>query len=270
MSQADGHYNADKFFNSNAAYHKHKMHFDSCLELFRFSEDSKEELSRHKIFTAEQRACALIFVRSQSLLISMLKLCNEGNLEDSGILLRSLFELYVDMKYIIKTKSGRRFLNFDIIYRYIVFTESMRRDPNNPKMKTFEFCDYMKNLTGEFNKIKDEYISKKGKLSFYWSKHDLSRKSNLVGEDISYEYLIRKYSAVAHCNAFGMRRLFKEDENGFEFYSGPTLEGLDEILFHCENLYGRILTELFGVLEAPVPENLKKYIKTSDNDPESA
>jgi hypothetical protein len=270
VSSADEYYLPSKFYISNVAYHKHKGHFDSCLGLFRYSEDLKDELSKYKIFTNEQRACSLIFVRCQSLLISILKLCNEGNLEDAGILLRSLFEHYVDMKYIIKTECGKRFYNFAIIYRYDFYIKYLTRCPNNPEIKTAEFKEFMDRLTKKFELIKDEYIDKNGKIPQNWAKHDLRCKAEKVGEDLAYEYIIKKYSTVTHCNIVGMKRLFREDESGFEFYSGPTIEGLDEILVLGENIYGNTLTELFGVLGAPLPERLKKFVESNAHGLESA
>ena len=133
-----------KFFSINIAYHEHKEKFDSTLELLNESEILKGIVTGTKYSLDEkeantQVACGLIFVRCQQLVISILRVCNEGNVEDAGILLRALFEHYIQMKHIKKENNGTLFLNFRWVSEKRYFDTYERNFPDDDLISRDEF-----------------------------------------------------------------------------------------------------------------------------------
>jgi hypothetical protein len=257
-------YKPDNFFIKNIAYDKHKTKFDHVLALFNESEDLKEEISEKKIkiSTDEQNACSLIFERSQQLIISILRLSNEGNVEDSGILLRSLFENYVQMKYIIFKKLGREFMLYIgvAMKNYVDMLEDNFLDKDFIKSK--EFGIYKEKIYANYNYVKNNFLTKKGKISDRWHKSNLRKLSADINEEKNYDFISKTYSAYVHCDIGGMENFMKIDNNVTVFDNSPSTEGIDIILNGASEFFGKIVVEWAALLcVSEFPDIFKKFIK---------
>ncbi|OGC91693.1 MAG: hypothetical protein A2W25_06825 [candidate division Zixibacteria bacterium RBG_16_53_22] len=260
---------SSNFFISNVAYHEHKAKFDYALELFNESEALKEIVSGVKISFEEteantQVACGLIFVRCQQLTISILRLCNEGNVEDAGILVRALFEHYLQLKHIKKENNGTLFLNFRWISEKRYFDTYERNFPNSDLIISEEFRNFKVRYNTFFERIKKDYLDKNGKPRRHWYKGDLASIARDVNENITYDFIMQINSPFVHCDVSGMERFISGDDKGTIFECSPTTKSLDMILDFTSGFFGRIVTEWATAFKADIPDTFKKYlIKTT-------
>jgi hypothetical protein len=261
-------YTPIKFFTSNVAYHEFKEKFDSTLQLFYDSENLKEVVSGRKISLDDneantQVACALIFVRCQQLLISILRLCNEGNMEDAGILLRSLFEHYLQLKHLKRENNGTLFLNFRWVSEKRYFDTYERNYPDSDLIKSEEFKNYQVRYNALFEQVKNDYLDKKGKPRRHWYKGDLAAIAKDLNESITYDFIMQINSPFIHCDVSGMKRFISGDDKETIFDCSPTTKSLDMILDFTSGLFGRIVTEWATAFKADIPDAFKKYLRNN-------
>jgi hypothetical protein len=269
MEQPIDYYTSPNFFINNVAYQKQKDRFDYNLYLFNESENLKKKLSGLKISTDKQMAdvqvaCGLIFVRCQQLLISILRLCNEGNVEDAGILLRTLFENYIQMKFIIKNDSGSLFLGYNLIKRKRFIDLVEENDPKAEILKSDDYREFKVKLDKQFNEIKHDYMDRKGEIRQRWCKENLRDIAKDVGSEKIYLFITQTNSPYVHCDSSGMLRFMNGDENETVFDGSPTTEFLDMILDGTSEFFGKVATELAGIFKVDIPESLEKFLKKNN------
>lgn len=254
-------YSPHKFFINNAAYIKHQREFDYLLVLFNESEIVKQRISGLKMFSAEQKACSLIFLKSQHMAISILRLCNEGIAENAAILLRSLYENYIQMKFIIKSDLGRQFLNYRIaaLKRYFDLYEKNFPASN---LITPEYLSFKKKLDDKFETIKGDYVRDDGRIRERWSNIGIKGMAKAVDETLSYDYMMSIYSAFVHCDVTGMMHYVVESEDRITFDNSPTPNKVDEVLKLAGEYFGRIATEWMGIFNTEVPAAFLRFLKT--------
>jgi hypothetical protein len=262
-------YLPSKFFTSNQAYHTYKNKFDSVLLLFNESENLKDLISGSKISLDEieadmQVSCGLIFVRSQQLIISILRLCNEGNAEDAEILVRVLFEHYIQMKYIKLKRNGALFLNYRWVAEKRYYDTLEKYIPNDRIFSNNEFKEFRNSLNTKYDQFKQDYINEKGKPRLHWYKGNLASIAKEVNENISYDMIMQISSRYIHCDISGMRRFISGDGEQTVFEASPTTKDLGRILDSTSDIYGRIAIEFAATYKIEIPEAFRKYLKKSD------
>jgi hypothetical protein len=261
-------YTPVKFFTSNAAYHEFKEKFDSALQLLNESENLKIVVSKGKYSLDEneantQVACGLIFVRCQQLMVSILRLCNEGNVEDGGILLRSLFEHYIQMKHIKKENNGTLFLNFRWVSEKRYFDTYERNFPNEGLINSEDYKNHKIKYNKEFEQIKKDYLNNKGKPRRQWYKGDLASIARGLKEKITYDFIMQINSPFVHCDVSGMERFISGDDKETIIECSPTTKSLDMILDFTSGFFGRIAVEWATAFKADIPDAFMKYLSKS-------
>lgn len=254
-------YKPENFFKQNTAYYKFKDSFDSLLNLFNESEELKDTITGMTIQNEEQTACSLIFAQSQETIISILLLCNEGNRSDAGILLRSLYEYYIQCKYIILNKQGIPFLN----YIWVGFKKFQdMSDENIVQMNirgSKEFERITQYINSQYENIKQEYLTKSGNIRNRWSKLSLRDMAKTIGEEKSYKQIMNTYSPYVHCDVVGMIDMMIPGEKNTGFDNSPKIEGIDSILKISYAFFGRIVTELALSYKIQIPKLLSQFIE---------
>jgi len=270
-------YKPENFFIKNQAYQNYKDKFDHILMLFNRSEDLKKELSKVKLTSNEHFACSLIFLRSQEFIISILKLCNEGNAEDARIITRSLFEHYVHFKFIKKKNLGGKFIRFYWVRIKSFLEDYEHESPNSSLSGTREYMDFKANVFYHYSKVKNDYkrggswfrkIVLKIKRQYFrqnWSPKKLSKMAKIVKDKKIRKFVMTNYSSYVHCDIFGMSKFIKEYGENIIFDNSPKPENMDDILGLTSAFFGGIvahLTELFGL---KVVEDFEPYLPGTDN-----
>jgi hypothetical protein len=270
-------YNSSKFFNNNSAYGGYKRQFDHNLMLFNESEEFKDILSKVSLENWEQIACSLIFLRSQEFMISILKLCNEGNLEDARIITRSLFEHYIHLKYIKKKKHGRKFIAFYWIGIKAFLDDYENKYPDN-FTNTIEFKSFKDTALKNYEDIKINYAYRGHKLLKWinillrrynirrnWSSVRLSIMAKKVKDKKIHDFVMKNYSANVHCDIFGMSRFIKEFDEKIIFDNSPKSENMDDILGLSAEFFGGIVAHLAELYKTDIPIEFRQYLVNTDD-----
>ncbi len=272
-------YKPENFYDTkNIAYSEFKLEFDRALQIFIESDKLKEKIKKY--FNNEQYASMLIFAASQNLFISILKLCNEGIADVAGILLRSLFEDYVQIKYIKKKKLGSLFINFLWI--------SLKRELDRSEMhisntQFVEGSAYQANkalINEQYIKYKDDYTKKNRKwnkvrtwfnpkeiIQYNWSGKNLLKMAKNVGERASYNTIMPFHSKFVHCDPYGLMGFLKGGGNSTIIENSASTEGIELTLNVSIEIYSRIAIEMASSFDMPIPDLFRQFIshKQTDN-----
>lgn len=219
-----------QFFIQNEAYMEHKEKFDCSLAILKASEDLKGVLSGKRIDNAEQDAISRIFLKSQVLFSAIVKSCNEGTIEISKILLRSLFENYVNSRFILQHEFGEKFLDYRVAAAKKYCDSYEVKFPHDPHLSTEEYKVFKKKLDEDFRKVKHLYADKNGRILKSWSRYHLRAMSDKMGETLTYDYIMSIYSAYVHCDPGGMRQYHRIENKQDIFDNNPSTKDIDELL----------------------------------------
>ena len=254
-------YKPENFFKSNFAYQSHKEFFNELLDLFNQSEEVKDHITGITIQNEEQTACSLIFIQSQKTVISILLLCNEGNRSDAGILLRSLYEYYVQCKFIKMEKQGILFLDYYWVGLKKIIDMS-DNDLIHMKIKgSREYDTFTEYVNERYESVKKKYLNKNGKIRDRWSKLNLRVMAEMVGEENSYDQVMKTFSPYVHCDVLGMIDMMIPGEKTTTFDNSPKIESIDLILRMSCEFFGRIVAELALIFDVPIPNYFKQFVK---------
>lgn len=249
-------FNPENFFKNNLAYSTHRNWFDFNLELFNKSEELKNIVKGKEITTWEQDATSLIFLKSQHLVISILRVCNEGIPEVGKILLRSLYENYISIKYIMKHKLGHKFMYYSIIATKNIFDIYEKHYPDSILLTSNEYLELKPKLEEAHGQIKDNYPDKNR-----WSDVDRRKIAEDLNELSSYDYIFKLGSAYVHCDSSAMQHYKDEKPGVSNFDNSPTEKGIDEVLHLTAESFRGIVNEWVSSFEIEPTDIFKKSIK---------
>ena len=271
-----GYYSPNKFYLSNMAYSKYRQSFDHNLMLFNKSEDFKDKIGKISLGNWEQIACGLIFLRCQEFMISILKLCNEGNLEDSRVLTRSLFEHYIHLKYIKKKKQGRKFIAFYWVGIKAFLDDYEHKFPDG-LIGSDEFNGFKNTVLRNYDDVKADYTFKGRKwlkwlyiflrrhnIRRNWSSVRLSIMAKKVKDKKIHDFVMRNYSANVHCDIFGMSRFVKEFGEKIIFDNSPKADNMDDILGLSAQFFGGVVANLAIIYDTDIPQEFLQYLPDTD------
>lgn len=270
-------YMVENFYDTNnVAYAEHKREFDYALQGFVESEKLKEQIKKY--YNNEQYSSMLIFAAAQNLYISILKLCNEGLADVAGILLRSLFEDYIQVKYINKNKLGSLFINYLWISMKHEIDNAEKRIPESEIMNSQTYqanraliydkydkykCDYTKYFR-KWYKISSWFKPRK-RLQFNWSGKSLFKMAKDVGERASYNTIVPFHSKHVHCDPHGLVGFLKGDEDSITIENSASKEGIDLILKVSTEIFSKIGVEMAMSFSMSMPDYFNKFIKVETN-----
>lgn len=287
------------FFNKTSAfYHQFKAHFDTVEAIFIEAEKSTQLIKGMEIekFTDEQMALTALLARCQKLLISILKLSSEGHGEDAGILVRTLFEIYINMEYMSKYKLGSKFIGYASI-TLKMFYDILEKHTLDPSLlEKDDYRHWKESLDRKFNDIATIYKNKKGGITKNWSGIDLrtmSRdldekelteiaetnekdskvfdKNELMGEkEVTYELIQKRHSIFVHCDPHGLEGFVKDEDKIIMFTDAPSSNEIELVLITSKNVFARIAIlwqQSFNITPTELIEKISHvrlaYAKTS-------
>lgn len=148
---------------------------------------------------------------------SVMLLCDNRSGQDAAILVRSLFDLMVNLLYIFQTdRNGRfeRYCAFDWILRrrmhdYAKSKETILKQMEQREIKRQYGDDKIKEIYEEAQKAQDKYGFKTG-----WSDKTIEQMAKDVGRGDEYQTVYRLQSNVSHSNSRSMLEYVKIQEDG--------------------------------------------------------
>lgn len=178
-------------------------------------------------------------------------LCKEGYGQDAGILLRSLFEIYVNVAYILKDDSEKRAKRY-YEYSYIARKRSVELfDEHRLGEKGFKGAEeaIQKNkeeIYESYNRVKNNYIDEERKKDeFRWSGKSIKKMARDCGLGTDYAVVYSIFSELVHSNPMVERLYVHVNIKNREIAAdiGPSEEYIGVVSAHGNTIFLRILED---------------------------
>jgi hypothetical protein len=248
-------------------YSKHKGLFVDIESILNESQNLEGKTKEDKAsLNIEEAAIWAILTRCQKLSKSILILASLGHGEDAGVLVRTMFESYFNMKYIIKHRCAERFLKYSYICRKIFWDILEKYGTGSVEIRNEEFASIKEQIDTDYEKVVEEYRSKKNRLYDNWSGIDLRmmcrdlddeeieklikdneisgieiNKDDIKGEnEKAYIYIQKHHSIFVHCNPYGLEGFIRKREEAIDFENSPSETGIEIGLVSSRLIFGRI------------------------------
>ena len=166
-------------------------------------------------------------------------LCSNKLAEDAEILLRSLFEMAVNLTYISKDplKRARLFLEYDFIQRKELLETLLKAD-NQWAKKILDGTnpEPLNELEKDYNRVKGNYPDK-----WRWSGKSIREMCKDVGLELHYASVYWLSSNLAHTNPRAMLQYIVDNENGLLIGKEPSDKYIEKILLPTYTYFLTIL-----------------------------
>lgn len=185
-------------------------------------------------------------------------LCKEGYGQDAGILLRSLFEIYVNIAYISKDESEKRAKRY-YEYSYIK-KQHLVELFDNYRLEKEGFKDAGQSIQRNreeiyklYNKVKGNYKNENGgKDEFHWSGKSIKRMASECGLGTDHAYVFFIFSQLVHSSSMTESSYVHANITERQIASdvGPSEEYIEAVLPHSNNIFLKILERFDSVFNS--------------------
>ena len=189
--------------------------------------------------TTATQVTLLHVVRAGYLLEAIYNLCVQGLATEAMVILRSLLNLYINLKWMTSTDVARRFqryADFEIIFNKLAMKTIIDHGDIWDDIKDDELTIY----DAGFESIKKKYCLKKRQDFFNWSGKSIFMMASEKGVDLEKEYRIvyGRLSSIEHTGPDSVRQYLDDSERGFtKINAGPRDENIDLVLLTALSYY---------------------------------
>jgi len=178
-------------------------------------------------------------VRSGYLLEATYTLCSQGLATEAMVILRSLLNLYINLKWLTSTdveQRFQRFADFEVVFKKLAMQTVIDHGSIWDEIKD-------ENLTihdQDFQRVKKKYGLTKKKDFFNWSGKSIFRMASEKGVDLEKEYRIiyGQLSSIEHTGPEAVRQYLDDSEKGTTtIKAGPRDENIDLVLVTALEYY---------------------------------
>jgi hypothetical protein len=139
----------------------------------------------------------------------------DGFIVDTGVLLRAMFDAYLQAQYIVhdpcdQGKRARDYLDFEIVERYKIAKKLIAHDSplsnrlkGSPKLATSE-----KELVAEYERVKGRYPDgkRKTKTRNTWYPGNLAALAHSIGKEVEYDFFVATLHGCVHSSAHAVQK----------------------------------------------------------------
>jgi hypothetical protein len=217
--------------------------YNKYQDLFDFAKDtvgkSLNVVTGQNVNTLEKLVTLLHFARASYLLDAISKLCLEGLATEAMVILRSLLNLHINIKWLTTGNSKTRFeryADFEVIYRKLAIDEVIKHGDIWDEIKNDDFTIHDK----DFERIKKKYKLKKRKDFFNWSGKSIFQmaKEKDVNLEKEYKIIYGRLSSLEHTGPESVRDYLDDSERGkTKIKARPRDENIDLVLLTSLEYY---------------------------------
>lgn len=205
-------------------------------DLFDFAKTAIDEgpafLADQNANTTARQVTLLHVVRAVYLLEATYRLCTQGLATESMVILRSLLNLYINLKWMASTDSARRFqryADFEVVFKKLSMQTIINQGGISDDIKNDDLTIHDQ----DFETVKEKYCLKKRRDFSNWSGKSIFMMASEKGVDIEKEYQIiyGRLSSIEHTGPDSVRQYLDDTEKGFtKIKAGPRDENIDLVL----------------------------------------
>ncbi|MGD0022883.1 MAG: DUF5677 domain-containing protein [Smithellaceae bacterium] len=218
-------------------YHKYQDLFDFTKVTI---DESITFVVGERANTVERQVTLFHFVRTAYLLDAIYILCLYGRATTAKVILRSLFNLYIDIKWIASEdtqKRFERFADFEVIFKKLGMDDIVQHGDIWDEIKNDD-CTVHYN---EFERIKTKYHLKERKDFFNWSGKSIYEMAKEVGIEKDYKIIYGHLSSIEHTRPNSVRSYLDDSEKGKTKIKAISRdEDIDKVLITALEYYFQI------------------------------
>ncbi|MBU1026552.1 MAG: hypothetical protein KKA31_02360 [Candidatus Margulisbacteria bacterium] len=243
----------------NKVYEEYKPLFDLHQELFELYGETADKCNEKKMPIEEisslQNVIGFLSTKAFKTYVSIYLLCLNGAGQDAEILLRSLIEILINIKYLLKTDSDTRSnMYFDFFdFKTARDIEKLKNDPRIGKR--------LKEHEERYNERKEKYLEKydiKNKIS--WSGVFLSDMAKNADLTEIYNKAYNFSSNMVHSNILCSPEYIKTVEGHIDFDAGPSFSCVERVLTSSLECLINILLDFNKVFEVDNDQKINNFI----------
>jgi len=232
-----------------------KKDFTNSDTIYSITEGIFDQGWRSKKDSIYEYVIGLLFGKALKTYKSINILCKEGYGQDAGILLRSLFEIYVSIAYISKDepeKRAKRYYDYSYIERkhlvelfdrYELKEKGFKDAGEAIQRNREEICRL-------YYEVKNNYKNEKGKIDeFRWSGKSIKKMAIDCGLETDYAVVFFIFSQLVHSSSMTERLYVHANiaERRISLDAGPSEEYIEIVLPHSSTIFVRILEKFNSV-----------------------
>jgi len=204
---------------------------------------------------------AFHFTRAIHLLESIKILCRERYATESLAILRSLFNLYINIKWLNLTNEWERYADFEYLYkRNLVDVLKKHKQMEGDKEKD-------KDLNEKCNKVINKYelnIKNYRNLS-EWSGKSIRKMAEDVQEQWEYDIIYQHLSSIEHTSPSSVKSYLNKSESGATIIKhGPKEENIFLALFTAISYFIEVKEITYKIFDS-VSKNCDEEINELNN-----
>lgn len=204
---------------------------------------------------------------------AILTLCRSGYGEDASTLVRTLFDMLTNLKYMLSFENDNmihRYFSYDDVLRVQMLETSIKNNPKTQKM--FDEREANPKPTDESSKVIRKRAREAKEIYGYqngWAPVNLADMSKKVGLQPLYDTVFRLYSQVIHTapRVFNYY-LHKNSDGGYTLDYNPSMLNVDDTLVGAFSTMFMILDTYCELTHAIPKDDLQKvfddYIEIVD------
>lgn len=205
--------------------------------------------------TTARQVTLLHVVRAGYLLEATYTLCAHGLATEAMVVLRSLLNLYINLKWMTSTDVAQRF------QRFADFEAVFKKLAMQTIIDQGDIWDEIKddNLTihdQRFESIKKKYSLTKERGFLNWSGKSISKMASEKGVDLEKEYrlIYGSLSSIEHTGPESVRHYLDDSEKGItKIKTGPRDENIDLVLLSALGYYFDVKAIAHNIFELEWP-----------------
>lgn len=224
---------------------KHKALLTVNHELRFFVEDLVRKKRRRNI-SPKDAFCAYALSKGFKTHGAIISLCKAGYGEDAGVLTRTLFELLINLLYILEDPTeerGYRYLSYDWIQRKKMFDYIIKSNPSilaqhNQRISTSsKDKEWHKHVIEMAQKVNKKYQYKNNS----WSDKNLREMSINVNREPLYNLIYGLFSQSTHSQTRTMNDYAQSTPNGIEYSLDESDNWVEQVLVAAFDCYSQII-----------------------------
>ncbi len=178
-------------------------------------------------------------VRAGYLLESTYTLCSQGLATEAMVILRSLLNLYINLKWLTSgdvEQRFQRFADFEVVFKKLAMQTLINHGGIWDEIKD-------ENLTihdQDFGRVKKKYGLTKKRDFFNWSGKSICMMASEKGVDLERDYRViyGRLSSIEHTGPESVRQYLDDSEKGTtKIKAGPRDENIDLVLVTALEYY---------------------------------
>lgn len=202
-----------------------------------------------------KRVTLFHFVRARYLFEAIFTLAMHGLATEAMVILRSLLNLYINIKWLTTAdviKRFERFADFEVIFKKLVMQTVIDLGDiwDETKGENLNMHDH------DFESVKEKYGLKNKEGFFNWSGMSIFRMASEEGVDLGKEYRIiyGKLSSIEHTGPESVRHYLDDSEKGItNIKAGPRDENIDLVLITALEYYFHVKAITHNIFDVEWP-----------------